>query len=51
MEKVRSICLIRVPKREYRFVEAIFNAIKPNNFTDMRKRMNPQTQEVCPLSR
>lgn len=51
MEKVRSTCLIRVPKKEYRFEEAIFNAIKPNNFTDMKKRMNPQTQEVCPLSR
>lgn len=51
MEKVRSTCLIRVPEKEYRFEEAIFDAIKPNNFMDMTKYINPQTQEVCSLSR
>lgn len=51
MEKVRSTCLIRVPEKEYRFEEAIFDATKPNNFMHMMKYINPQTQEVCSLSK
>lgn len=42
---------IKVPEKEYRFEEAVFEAIKPDNFIDMMKEMNPQTKQVCPLSK